>query len=59
MTRYEDNELVRLYEEYWSAWPPARRGSLPNLAPAARAFRLRYRQGTAAMIADRIARCHS
>lgn len=47
MSRYEDAELVLLYEEYWAAcrW---HRGM--------REFALRYRQGTAALIADRIRR---
>lgn len=57
MSRYEDNELVRLYEEYWTAarWTNSR----GRTAIVARQRALRYRQGTAAMIVDRIARYHS
>lgn len=56
MSCYEDNELVRLYEEYWAA---CRGLANRHRAPHWRLHYLRYRQGTAAMIADRIARYHA
>lgn len=50
MSRYDDNELARLYEQYWAAC---------RWHQGMREFALRYRQSTAAFIADRIARHHT